>query len=155
MADIKLTDLGFEKIIANDSKLAGNGVKFGIQAGEGEEDEEGATEGTDILDIAIYNEYGTEHIPARPFMKDFANKNEQTLIKKMNSQAKKVFAGMPVETALAELGEFAQKHQKAHIRKASLWAEANAPSTIRQKRSSKPLIDTGALVNAVRYEVLK
>lgn len=155
MADIKLTDLGFEKIIANDSKLAGNGVKFGIQAGEGEEDEEGATEGTDILDIAIYNEYGTEHIPARPFMKDFANKNEHALAKAMDRQVKNVFAGMPVDTALSRLGEYAQKHQKAHIRKAYLWAPANAPSTIRQKGSSKPLIDTGALVAAIRYWVLK
>ena len=149
MADIKLTDLGFEKIIANDSKLAGNGVKFGIQAGEG------AHEGTDLLDIAIYNELGTEHIPARPFMRDFANKNEHVLVKAMDRQAKNVFAGMPVATALAQLGEFAQKHQKSHIRQAFRWAKPNAPSTIRQKGSSKPLIDTGALVNAVRYEVLK
>ncbi|WP_169294733.1 hypothetical protein [Advenella sp. EE-W14] len=155
MADIKVTDLGFEKIIANDSKLAGNGVKFGIQAGQGDQEEEGVHKGADILDIAIYNEFGTEHIPARPFMKDFANKNEHVLLKAMDRQAKNVFAGMPVATALADLGEFAQKHQKNHIRKASRWAEANAPSTIRQKGSSKPLIDTGALVNAVRYEVLK
>lgn len=149
MADIKLTDLGFEKIIANDSKLAGNGVKFGIQAGYGDHD------GIDLLDIAMYNELGTEHIPARPFMRDFANKNEQVLIKKMNSQAKKVFAGMPVETALAELGNFAQDRQKNHIRQAFRWAQANAPATIRQKGSSKPLIDTGALVAAIRYWVLK
>jgi hypothetical protein len=39
------------------------------------------------------------------------------------------------------------------IRNAKSWAVPNAPETIEQKGSSSPLIDTGRMVGAVRYEV--
>jgi hypothetical protein len=149
MADVKVIDHGLDRIIAETMGLAAAGVKFGIQSGSG------SHEGTDLLDIAIYNEYGTERIPARPFMRDFANKNNEVLGTAMERQAEKIMKGMPIHTAMMQLGEFAQKHQKAHIVRAFLWAKPNAPSTIKQKGSSKPLVDTGALANAVRYEVLK
>ncbi len=149
MADVKVIDRGLDRIIAESLKASNAGVKFGIQAGSG------SHEGTDLLDIAIYNEYGTERIPARPFMHDFANKNDDVLGTAMDRQAEKIMKGTPIHTAMMQLGEFAQKHQKAHIIQAFRWAKPNAPSTIKQKGSSKPLVDTGALANAVRYEVLK
>src|SRR4029079_14342138 len=151
MADIKIVDRGLMKIIKKRSAMSGRGVKFGIQSDAGSED------GTTILDIAIWNEYGTEkktgeeHIPARPFMRDFYEKNQKPMSMMMDLMVSKVDNGMNVETALDLLGNWAESHQKAHVQPSKSWAKANADITVKRKKSDKPLIDHGLMVNAIRY----
>ncbi|MGS1006296.1 hypothetical protein [Achromobacter anxifer] len=129
--------------------INGRGVKVGIQAGAGKDPQSGA----DLLDIAIHNEFGTEHIPARPFVRDFAEKNGDVLGQAMDRMAAAVQDGnMPVDAALDQLGTFAEKHQKAHVQQSKKWAEPNAPATVKKKRSDVPLIDDGLMVGAIRYE---
>nr|WP_255695958.1 hypothetical protein [Achromobacter sp. MY14] len=129
--------------------IHGRGVKFGIQANAGKDPETGA----DLLDIAIINEFGTEHIPARPALRDFAEKNGQVLGQAIDRAAAAVQEGrITVDSALDQLGTFAEKHQKAHFQQSKKWAEPNAPSTVAKKGSDVPLIDDGLLVGAVRYE---
>lgn len=163
---------GLEDYLRQVNSLDGHGVKIGIQSDAGDED------GTSILDIAIYNEFGTETIPARPFIRDFAQKNEKVLGIAMDRVAAKVESGGSVDAALASLGEFAQKHQQAHVRASKSWATPNAKSTVQAKSRAKkggsvismpllsvaastanislqsdvPLIDHGVLVNAIRWE---
>lgn len=59
---ISLTGEGrrFEQMLR---ELADREVRIGFQHGEATEED-----GTDICDIAMWNELGTEHIPARPFL---------------------------------------------------------------------------------------
>ena len=51
-------------------------VRVGFQAGEAQEED-----GTDICEVAAYNELGTEHIPARPFLRKSVDEN----VNKINS----------------------------------------------------------------------
>jgi len=137
---------GLEQYLRQVGALDGRGVKVGVQANAGAQD------GVSLLDIAIYNELGTADIPARPFIRDFAQKNERVLGLAMDRVATRVEQGAPIDTGLAQLGEFAQQQQQAHVRASKSWAIPNAPSTVAQKGSDVPLVDHGTLVNAIRWE---
>lgn len=147
-ADAKLTDLGLDKYIKQMTGLRGRGVKVGIQAGEGSQD------GVDLLDIAIFQVYGTENIQKRDFMGDFFDKNEKVLGLAMDRMADSVAQGDSIDRALGELGEFVEGGQKEHIQQSKRWATPNKPSTIRQKGSDTPLIDEGLMLGAVRAQKL-
>lgn len=69
--------------------------------------------------------------------------------------AKKVQNGEATKAlALQTIGQLHQSQIAAHIRSGEFTA--NAPSTIKRKGSSKPLVDTGRhLIPGLRYEVLK
>ena len=152
MAAVKTIDRGLNRLVSQTAALNGAGVKVGIQADAGSDPSTGA----DLLDIAIYNHYGTEHIPARPFVKDFAEKNEAVLEEAMERVATAVQDGrMAVDAGLGQLGSFVEKHQKAHVQQSKGWAVPNAPSTVAKKGSDVPLIDHGVLVNAIRYEKVR
>lgn len=137
---------GLAQYLKQVDALDGRGIKVGVQAKAGTQD------GVSLLDIAIYNELGTQDIPARPFIRDFAQKNERVLGMAMDRVATRVEQGAPIDTALAQLGEFAQQQQQAHIRASKSWAVPNAPSTVAHKGSDVPLVDHGTLVNAIRWE---
>lgn len=146
---VKSIDKGLDEHVRLARAINGRGVKVGIQAGAGKDPQSGA----DLLDIAIHNEFGTEHIPARPFVRDFAEKNGDVLGQAMDRMAAAVQDGnMPVDAALDQLGTFAEKHQKAHVQQSKKWAEPNAPATVKKKGSDVPLFDDGLMVGAIRYE---
>lgn len=141
----KLTDMGIDKVLENVIELGGKQVKVGIQAGSGSHD------GVDILDIAIYNHFGTRNIPSRPFVSDCFDKNQGQISEAKKRIVYRVMEGMPASTGLAQLGQWYQDVLKGHIRNGG-WVP-NAPVTIKRKGSSRPLIDTGQLVNSVRWKI--
>jgi hypothetical protein len=147
--DTKIIDHGFLKFINRRNQIDGHGVKFGIQADAGKGDDGKV----DILDYAIINEYGTETIPSRPFMRDFFEKNQPALRAAMDRAVSLVDEGKPVGTVLAQMGGLVEGQQKAHIQNSKSWAAPNAPATIARKRNKadKPLVDHGLLVGAIRY----
>lgn len=124
---------------------------------EGEQDhKEGQT--TMVL-IAAVQEFGTNKagknhniiIPSRPWMRSWFDKNKNKILKKMKKLYNKIVDGkLTAKQALKKLGEWAQGELRMSIR--NLQSPPNAPSTIRQKGSSNPLIDTGQLINTVRHE---
>lgn len=149
-ADVKVIDRGLAKYVRDTSRLNGRGVKVGIQADAGRDPESGV----DLLDIAIFNEFGTETIPARPFVRDFFEKNRKVLATAMDRQAEAVSGGANPSQAMDTLGLFVEKHQRRHVQQSPSWAAPNAPATVKKKGSSTPLIDHGTMVNAIRYEKL-
>ena len=143
--EVKLIDHGFDNIIRQALKLDGKGVKVGIRRGKG------SHEGTDMLDIAVYNHFGTATIPARPFVSDCAEKNAGQIQEAQKRLAYRVYqGGLSADGALAELGAWYVNVQKGHILHGG-WTP-NAPATVKRKGSNKPLVDTGQLVNTVDWE---
>lgn len=143
--EVKLIDHGFDKIIQQALKLDGKGVKVGIRRGKG------SHEGTDMLDIAVYNHFGTATIPARPFVSDCAEKNAGQIQEAQKRLVYRVYqGGLSADGALAELGAWYVNVQKGHILHGG-WTP-NAPATVKRKGSNKPLVDTGQLVNTVDWE---
>lgn len=144
----RVIDRGFAAELAHARMLNGRGVKVGIQAGAGEQD------GTDLLDILIYNEFGTRYIPSRPVMRSWADGAQAELGKESYNAGQFVLRTGAVDLALNRLGAFMQRGLQAHWRASKSWAVPNARSTIELKGSDVPLIDNGTLINAVRWALV-
>lgn len=107
------------------------------------------SDGTEVAYVASIHEFGTKNIPARPFMRVAIKNNEKKwkdifsgLIKKGNS----------VKQSFEVLGNVAAGDVAQAIKDVS--SPALKQSTIKQKGFSKPLVDTGKMLQSVRYEVL-
>ena len=76
-------------------------VQVGFQAGE-----KTYEDGTDLVDVAAYNEYGTSDTPARPFMKQSFENHEDELQKACDRVNQALNRGGTAEAGLKELGVF-------------------------------------------------
>lgn len=128
------------------AELADKEVRIGFQHGEASEDD-----GTDICDIAAWNELGTEHIPSRPFLRKSVDENEGKINQFLQAEARSLASGKTAETLLNEIGNFQKSLVQEKITEGSFTP--NAESTIRRKGSSKPLIDTGRMRQSVNYVI--
>lgn len=119
-------------------------VKVGFPAGK---------VSTAVVDRAIWNHYGTSRgIPARPFLLNAIRKNRSEYLRFLKSSGARILRGeMTLETAMRQLGIMAQGDIQQEI--TDLRTPPNAPSTIAQKGSSNPLIDTGEMRSKVTWQV--
>ena len=123
-------------------------VQVGFQAGE-----KTYEDGTDLVDVAAYNEYGTSDTPARPFMKQSFENHEDELQKACDRVNQTLNRGGTAEAGLKELGVFVKGLVQDEIVDGGF--EPNAPSTIKKKGSDQPLIDTGTMRQSVNYVIKK
>lgn len=113
----------------------------------------GILEDPEMAKIASYNEFGTEHVPARSFIRAPFDAH-QGYIKLKISLLKRVVAGrITLESALHILGAAVVKSFKKTIRDVIL--PLNAPSTEAKKGSDIPLIDTGKMYESISYRLNK
>lgn len=147
IVDVKIKDLGLAEELAAAQKLANAQVKIGIQADEKGEYKNGAS----VIDVAIWNEFGTKKIPSRPFIRQCFSDNQAAIEKKLRFYALKVLEGEEPKIALSQLGQWYEDKQKACLLNFP-W-KPNTAATIKAKKSSKPLVNTHQLVDSIRYEV--
>lgn len=103
--------------------------------------------GQSVASVASYQEYGTLRIPARPFFRQAVAKNNKKWLETFKAHALQT-----AETkALAIVGEIAKGDVQQSI--TNLRTPPNAPSTIKAKGSTNPLIDTGLMRRSVTYKV--
>lgn len=110
-------------------------------------------DGTELVDIAAYNELGTSTSPARPFMKQSFENHEGDLQNACDEVNAKISNGSTAIQALEELGTFGKALVQTEIRDGEF--EPNAPSTISKKKSEHPLIDTGYMRQNVDFKIKK
>ena len=127
-------------------ELAEKEVRVGFQAGKATEED-----GTDICDIAAWNELGTVHIPARPFLRQSVDDNVSKINSFLQSKKKDLVRGVSAEQVLKEIGIFQKDLIQEKITEGNFTP--NAESTVKKKGSSKPLIDTGRMRQSVNYEI--
>lgn len=115
-------------------------------------------DGVDMGDLLKWQHFGTETIPPRPVLRYAAEKT----IPKNKARFKAYFTNLVrnprdakrLETVLLQtLGSQAVAEAKAEI-DSSEGLTPNAPRTIAKKGFDKPLFETGALRNALAYEVV-
>jgi hypothetical protein len=118
-----------------------------------------------MADIATWNEFGTKAtskhpgIPARSFMRSTFDEKLRTYERFIQKNLGKVGGsmvrtgqgGITAEMFLNLLGEKIRADVQRKIVK--LKDPPNQPSTIRKKKSSNPLIDTGRLRQSIDFEV--
>jgi hypothetical protein len=108
--------------------------------------------GSAIVMRAVWNEFGTVHIPSRPFMRQGIKKYVNSGFDNDAAKAmKSVLNGGTPRMYLEKMSIRIVGVIQQSIRSGG-WV-ANAPATIRAKGSSVPLIDTGEMRQSVTYEV--
>lgn len=147
---IRDTDHGYKALVERVYGFAKPSIDVGILAEDGSE-----VHGDDdvtIIAVATFNEFGTESIPARSFIRDWFDTAEPKLRQDLVTLMQSVIAGKRTKDEVLELlGQQCVGQIQERISEGI--DPPNAPSTIRQKGSSTPLIDTGALRSAVNYRV--
>lgn len=123
-------------------------VRIGFQRGEATE-----KDGTDICDIAAWNELGTENIPSRPFLRNSVDNHIKEIGNFLEDMLVKILEGASAEYVLEQTGLFQKDLIQKEITEGSY--EPNAPSTVKRKGSSKPLIDTGRMRQSVNYQIVE
>lgn len=141
-----MIDRGWNAEVSHVRRLAGRGVKVGIQAGAGSEG------GVDLLDILIYNEFGTGRTPARPVMRSYFDTYQAAIGREADNAALFILRTGAVDAGLGRMGQYLQSNLQAHWRASKTWAVPNSAYTISMKGSDVPLIDNAVLINAVRYQ---
>lgn len=141
-------DLGWKAIKREVERAQRREVAVGILQGSTD------SEGTSIAEYATYNEFGTEDVPSRPFMAMSFDENVAAINSDFNRQSKRLVAGeVTAEQALTIIGQKHAGRVQNTITGRNILP-ALAPSTIAAKKgSTKTLVDTGAMTNAVQIEV--
>ena len=127
-------------------------IGFNDSSGSYKPDGKQSAGSVSVAQVAAWNEFGTEHSPARPFMRQTITDQRDKISKFVQNRARNVVNGsMDAQTALNGIGSYAKGRMQAEIRDGDF--EPNAPSTVARKGSSKPLIDTGRMRQSVVYEI--
>nr|DAY14647.1 MAG TPA: virion morphogenesis protein [Caudoviricetes sp.] len=121
----------------------------------------GENKKTTILEYAIYNEYGTPSMPARPFMRNTFDNNRAIISNLIQTASMKVIKGEKSgKEALMEIGETIRGLIIQSIATAETWAVPNDPKTLKiktkngQANNTKPLIDNRFLIKSIRYQIV-
>jgi len=132
-------------------------VKVGFQGSSGDRSHSKNSKAS-VTEIATYNEFGTvsrkgnPHIPARPFVRTTIDENLRALLRINGQLLFKMSKGeMTTQRALKILGLKIQALMQKKL--TDIKDPPNAPSTIKRKKSSNPLIDTGRLRQSITFVV--
>ena len=141
-------DLGWKAIKREVERAQRREVAVGILQGSND------SEGAYIAEYATYNEFGTEDVPSRPFMAMSFDENVAAINSDFQRQSKRLVTGeVTAEQALTIIGQKHAGRVQNTITGRNILP-ALAPSTIAAKKgSTKTLVDTGAMANAVQIEV--
>lgn len=100
-----------------------------------------------VAQVASWNEFGTDTIPARPFIRNCIRNNRKKWIK--------LYKDNVIRNNKLDLNYIANiivGDVKTSIDKTI--EPPNKQSTIAKKKSSHPLIDTGRLKNSITYRII-
>ena len=96
----------------------------------------------------------TINIPSRPFMRDTFDEKSEAWKLKAQGQVNRIIDGRAAAPDVLEsLGQTVQRDIQRKIYDGPFVP--NAPSTVRRKKSARPLIDTGRMRQSVRYTIRK
>ena len=138
----KIVDHGMKEIQRNIKIMAKATVKVGLIGGKAD---------GHVIAYAGYNEFGTKHIPSRPFMRNTFDQDSAKMEKRIASAYVAVQNGSSVSSELTKTGLFYQGLIQKMI--GSNIGPANKPKTIARKGSSKTLIDNGRMRQSISFEV--
>jgi hypothetical protein len=164
------TDMGLNDIFKELDKFRNMCVKAGIPEDTGSQKGEG---GVTVAEYATYNELGVMgkdgnwFIPPRSFVRGWADAKREQIAKTIEKLNGQVLDGkLKAEDAIRLLGEFGKSGIKSYVRNGSFAPNSdvtingskpnkNGKKFIKGKGSSKPLIDTKRMVNAIEYQIIQ
>lgn len=132
-------------------EASGSYVAIGLHSDAGQ-----YPDGTSVVQVGLWNEFGTENIPERAWMRSTIDENMEQLNQMRDKLLGEVTEGKTtVKHALEQLGFRIQTLLQNKIK--SNMPPPNAPSTVEHKRhegvAPRTLIETGLLLRSVTYKV--
>lgn len=134
-------------------------VSIGVHEGAGEYDD-----GTSVLEVALFNEFGTRSIPERSFLRSTIDENESLINTWREELLRKIIdEDWSVEKALEAIGFRIQTLIQNKIK--SNVPPPNSPATIKRKQAlgvlgkevfegrTSTLIESGLLLRSITYQV--
>lgn len=109
-----------------------------------------------VATVALFNEFGTQNMPARGFMRRAIAEN----LAEIQNEFAVHFAAVvelrekPIE-AMDAIGRFVAEKMVEAIDTASTWAAPLAPSTVKSKGHAEPLFETGLMKKSITWAVHK
>jgi hypothetical protein len=141
------SDLGWKAIKRELERAKGREVAVGILQGSVDGN------GVSIAEYATYNEFGTSSIPSRPFMAMSFDENKADIEADFTRQGKAMVEGKrTANEALTIIGQNHAGRIQTTITGRDILPKL-ADSTIKAKGSTKTLVDTGAMANAVQISI--
>lgn len=152
-SNLKVNDKKWRELKRRIPAIKGAAVTVGVQSDAGSDEN-----GTPLAAIAFWNEQGTAGggwggpIPERPFMRDTFDQQKGAWGRTADRAISAILMGRATpKRAFSVLGELAQSDIQTAIVSGG-WTP-NSPVTVEMKGSSTPLIDSGAMRQAIRYKV--
>jgi len=148
MARVIDRDLGWKAIKREMLKAKTLEVAVGIL--DGSKNGEGAS----IAEYATYNEFGTDKIPERPFMRTAFDESKAKIAQDMNREGKRMALGQATaQKALTIIGQRHASRIQNVITGRNFLPKLSQQTIDAKHGSSKTLVDTSAMVNAVHISV--
>ena len=111
-------------------------------------------DGTKVIDVARWNEFGTNKIPARPAFRRSISRTSPKLAAMGAEQARDMLHGrLRFDVAARRLAKVLVEDMKKAVE--SFRTPPNAPSTIAKKGFNNPLIETRLMVRTIGFKLLK
>lgn len=138
--------------------LSKHSVEIGILAVDKER--KGSNNEVTILEYAVYNEFGTKDIPARPFIRNAIESNEEVLNKYIEKRMEEVLdSKITGRVALMQIGKYIRGLIIQSIATATSWATPLSSKTLKAKlkkgsNNDKTLIEDRFLIRSIRYQIV-
>lgn len=146
-AQVTDIDFGFKRIQKSLNDLGKVKITAGLHYSAGR-DKAGNASGVPVAQYAYDNEFGTDKIPARPFVTTSFDENLPKLEAKISNNIAAIYEDqIGFKQALEQVGNLASDDIVNKID--SILTPPNSPATIARKKSAKPLIDTGTMRKSV------
>lgn len=159
-AKLIVKDRGWAAMLKRVEDIKNSYVKVGVLGddpqggGMHETEPDGSASPLTVGEIAAIMEFGTQdgHIPARSFARSTFDEKREQLV----DLGKKLIGGVvdgkvTVQNALNMMGSTLANAMKRKITDGEGIPPPNAPSTIAAKGSSRPLVNTGRLLNSITW----
>lgn len=141
-------DLGWQKIKRELEKASRLEVAVGLFHGDKNSD------GIQIVEYGTYNEFGTDDIPSRPFMRTSFDENKGAIESDIDRQSARLTGGqVTAQTALTIIGQKHVNRIQNTITGRDFLPRLSPETVKRKKGSEKTLVDSGAMVNAVKMSI--
>ena len=145
---------GYEAFKKELKKIKGSYVSIGIHTGAGE-----YKDGESVIQVAFWNEFGTDKVPQRPFMRNVVYGKEGEINRLREKLMKRLIDGeITLEKALGTLGFVIAEMMRNEITGRHL--RPNKDSTIAHKQREgvtppdNPLYETGLLMRSIGFQVV-
>lgn len=154
-AKVKVSEKGkaeWDKFRKEMAKIKGSHVTVGIHEGAGEYDD-----GVSVVQVALWNEFGTEHSPERSFIRSTLDGHIHDVNEWREDLLEKIMEGkITTQKALETIGFRLRELIKNKIN--SNVPPVNAPSTVAHKKregvAPRTLVETGLMLRSIEFRVV-